>query len=263
MKNNKCAIIIPSCDAYSDVWEPFFIMFFRYWPDCPFPIYLVTDSTKYPDSRVNTFTLGKDYGWGRNMRIVLEKLNFPYFIYMLEDIPFRKKVDSDRILKLLSIIEKENAAYLRLYPSPGPDKRYKNYKEVGEINKNANYRTSLLPAIWETKTFLDLLIEGENAWQMELEGTKRSREIKKPFLSVKRSPILNRNNNPAIDCLCTAVKKGKWLYNAVKFLEKNGVKIDKNKREVETLGTYILRKSERLPFFIGKGIGYLRRNLTK
>jgi len=36
----NCSILIPSCDKYSDLWRPFFTLFWRHWPDCPFPVYL-------------------------------------------------------------------------------------------------------------------------------------------------------------------------------------------------------------------------------
>ena len=39
---NKFAILIVSCDKYSDLWDPFFKLFFKFWPDCPFNIYLLS-----------------------------------------------------------------------------------------------------------------------------------------------------------------------------------------------------------------------------
>ena len=132
----KCALIIPSCDHYSDVWEPFFVQFFKYWPDCPFPVYLISNFRKYPDPRVNALLTGKDPGWGGSMRLALEIITTPYFIYMLEDIPLKEKTDTARILKLLSIVIDEQAAYLRLYPEPGPDLPYKNYAGIGLIKKD-------------------------------------------------------------------------------------------------------------------------------
>jgi hypothetical protein len=45
-KNNSSdnlAVIVVSCDLYSDVWKPFFTLFFKYWNDCPFPVYLTSN----------------------------------------------------------------------------------------------------------------------------------------------------------------------------------------------------------------------------
>src|SRR4051812_43328145 len=118
MDSNNCAIVVPSCDAYEDAWLPFFSFFFKYWPDCPFPVYLITDSKIYPDNRVKTLALGKDYGWADNMKISLDKIPEEYFIYFLEDVFITKKVDTSRILRFLELAKKENVSCLRLFPEP-------------------------------------------------------------------------------------------------------------------------------------------------
>lgn len=36
------AVLIVSCDKYSDLWDPFLRAFDRYWPDCPFTVSLLS-----------------------------------------------------------------------------------------------------------------------------------------------------------------------------------------------------------------------------
>ncbi|MCK4554484.1 hypothetical protein KAU19_06040 [Candidatus Parcubacteria bacterium] len=260
--NNKCAVIVSSCDSYQDSWAPFFTLFFRYWPDCPFPVYLISNNLAYNDDKVKTIAVGEDKGWATNMRFALDKIKPLYFIYLLEDVPFKKTVNTERILNLFSIMKREKAAYLRLYPVPGPDLPYKDNPEVGLISKEAPYRTSLMAAFWDTDIFRSLLVDDENAWEMELKGTERSRLIDAPFLSVKLSQVLKINNNPAIDYFATAIKKGKWQYDAVQFLESQGIKIDKTKRKIEPLNKFLLRKICRLPI-IGRIINKILRIINK
>lgn len=69
--DSSCAVIIASCKAYSDSWGPFFTQFFKYWPDCPFPIYLITEGGEQPDPRVSMLILQKDNGWSDNVRYAL------------------------------------------------------------------------------------------------------------------------------------------------------------------------------------------------
>ena len=85
MKDKTTALLISSCDAYEDLWEPFFTFLFRYWPDCPYPIYLITNHLSYPDSRVQTILSGDDKGWATNMRYALEKINSSHIIYLQDD----------------------------------------------------------------------------------------------------------------------------------------------------------------------------------
>ena len=246
----KCNVVISSCDAYQDCWEAFFTMFFRYWPDCPFSVYLISNHSVYPDSRVKPILLGEDAGWADNMRQALKQIDAPYFIYFLEDVFLRKKVDTKRILDLLVLAEKEQAACLRLYPAPGPNAHYKDFKEVGEIKKGAPYRISLMTAIWNKKIFIDLLAPGENAWQMELKGSARSNEIDAPFLSVPSA-------NKAMEQYATAIKKGMWFYDAIALCEREGIKINL-RRPVEPFNRYVLRRVKRLPF-LGKPVSFILR----
>lgn len=230
---NDCSIIVSSYDAYSDVWEPFFCLFFRYWPDCPFPIYLISETKKYPDSRVKTINIGEDKKWATNTKKALGQINTRYILNLLEDFLFTKKVDTERIINLLNILKKNNAGCLKLDPTPLPDKKYKNYTEVGEISKDVNYSVSLLAGFWNKKIFEKLIKDGESAWQMEIVGSKRAINIQEPFLSTYDKPILY--------FYPTAIKRGSWFYDAAKFCKREGVGIDKNKRRVETFDQYCIR----------------------
>jgi hypothetical protein len=236
----QCPIIVSSCDNYEDCWQAFFTFFFRYWPDCPCEIYLLSNTKIYPDDRVKTITIGADHGWADNMKYILQQVNKPYFMYFLEDVFLLKKVDTERVVNYFKIMVEEKAAYLRLYPLPGPDSAFKGYTEIGLIAKEAPYRISLMTAIWDTKVFLDLLVPGENAWQMELDGTERSRKIEAPFLCVKQKFA-------PIDYFCTAIKRGRWFYDAVKLCQAAGINLDLNKRPVESYRNYAIRTLSKKP----------------
>jgi len=250
MNSLDCAIVIPSCDAYEDAWLPFFTFFFKYWPDCPFPVYLVTDHKAYTDSRVKTITLGEDFGWANNMKIVLDKIPEKYFLYFLEDVFITKTVDTKRILRLLDLVKTDNVSCLRLFPDPGADTQYKDGKEIGIIAKDAPYRVSTMTAIWDKHAFVRLLKPGENAWQMELDGTKRSENMNELFLSLWYG-------DKAINYFATAIKRGHWLYDAVKLCEKEGIKVVTH-RPIESIWGYASRKLTKLPI-VGRFFRVLRQ----
>lgn len=227
------AMLISSCDTYSDLWKPYFTFFFRYWQDCPFPIYLVANDLQYEDERVITIRLGSDHGWACNTRKALEQVQFPYVLYTHEDFFLNRRVHSTRILQLIGYMESRGAGYLRLYPSPGPDEICADNPEVGEIKKGSEYRTSLQAAIWNREVMLSLLVDGENAWQMERDGSLRSNGLDVPFLSVRRDAVTGKIKDPPLSYFCTAVYKGLWMRKAVEFCANEGVPIDLTRREVE------------------------------
>jgi len=248
---HNCAIVVPSCDGYEDSWLPFFSFFFKYWPDCPFPVYLITGEKIYSDPRVQTIALGVDNGWANNMKVSLETIPEKYFLYFLEDVFLTKTVDTKRILSLLEVLKNNNVSCLRLYPSPGPDGPFLFNKELGIIGKQAPYRVSTMTAIWDKEAFIRLLKPGENAWQMELDGTRRSWLSDELFLSVWKE-------SPAIEYLATAIKKGHWQYDAVRFCRQEGVPIDLTHRGVETWWLYFNRRLERMPI-----LGWLLKMLRR
>jgi hypothetical protein len=227
MGNNQVAILIPSCDKYEDVWRPFFILFFKYWPDCQYPIYLISNNLKYNDSRVTNITLGDDQGWANNLLKALPIIPERHLIYIQEDYLFKAKVDSDFLKELLAVMTKEELAYLRIFPCPGPDEPYKDYVYLGKIKPGSDYRASLQAAIWDKEVLLGLIKPGENPWQMEILGSQRSVDITRDFLSLRRDSRL------PISYLCTGVVKGRWTKEAIKFLQTNNINIDFQRRQAE------------------------------
>ena len=223
----KAAILISSCDKYYDLWEPFFSLFFKYWPDCPYQVYLSTNHKIYDNPRVNIIRMGEDADWTTGFRFSLDQIPYKYVIVMMEDFLPIQSVDTHRIEKLISFMENKGAGCLRLYPCPGPDLPCSDNQDVGEISKGSAYRLSLQAAVWDKKILLELLRDGESAWELEIKGTERTNELEAPFLSV-------RENSP-IPYYCTAVVKGKWVKGAVQLCKKEGIEVDLRARPEQTM----------------------------
>jgi|WetSurMetagenome_2_1015567.scaffolds.fasta_scaffold13489_3 hypothetical protein len=233
--NIDCAIIVSSCDGYCDAWEPFFTLFFRYWPDCPYPIYLISNKKKYQDKKVETVAVDPDQGWSGNLLIALSRISARYIIYFQEDYFLRAKVDNKKIAEALALAEETDAAYLRLFPCPGPDMSYQNHPDIGLISQNAEYRNSTQTAIWNRQTLSSLLRKGESGWDFETGGGReRSRLVNKPFFTYRQ---------PVIDYFCTAIVKGKYVYNLSAFARQEGIKLDRRARKMENFFQYLIRLS--------------------
>lgn len=238
---NKTAVLISSCDSYQDLWEPFFKLFFKYWPDCPYPVYLSTNHGNFDDPRVKIIAVGDDTDWSSGFRSVMERIPHPYVIVIMEDFLFMKPVDTDKIKRLITYMDEKKAGYLRLVPSSGQDLPCPDNEEVGAISKGSDYRLSLQTSIWDKNTLLNLLRDGESAWELEINGTKRTNELYVPFLCVK--------NDPPIQYFCTAVTKGKWVKGAVDLCRKEGIEVNLI-RPIQTPFDLIIR-SETVSNLIG------------
>lgn len=226
MNSTNCSIVISSFDGYSDAWRPFFELFWRYWPDCPYPIYLIANNLAWPDERVRTIKIPNDQGWGGNFIQAIKEIKADYIIYLQEDYFLKSKVNSGYIESILKFTADEGAVCMRLFPCPGPDLPYKGNSEIGAISKDAPYRISLQAAIWESNSFLELIRPEWSGWDMEIRGTIESSKKNQLFLGMKREAPL------ALDYFCTAILKGKWLPGAIELCEKEGVEIDLSRRPV-------------------------------
>jgi hypothetical protein len=224
------SVLVVSCDKYRDLWVPFFTLFFRYWPDCPYQIYLCSNETSYEDKRVKTILAGPDRSWSSNLKRCLEELPTEYFIIFQEDFLFTKRVNTGRIDTFVQFLKEQEAACLRLMPFPPPETLIDDNLQIGEISRGAPYRVSLQTAIWNKSVLYELLKEGESPWDLENMGSFRSNSIDRSFLSITKK---NRSIWP-LDYFGTAIVQGKWVRQAITICTKEGIPVNRTKRAVES-----------------------------
>ena len=212
------AFLVVSCDRYADLWLPYFHCLFKYWPDCPYPIYLGSNAASYSDPRVTTLPIGPDRDYSSNLMSMLDKIPNEWVITSLEDHFISKTVNTTRVQRIISAVQMENGGYLKLtgdYPvsyeaGPMPD--------IGPIPKGVRYRVSFTLAFWKKSVLRQLLRKGETAWDIERNGTPRSDEFVEPFFAIsadqREDPPLHRFHG---------VVRGKWVRDAPAFLHKEGL----------------------------------------
>jgi len=247
---NKFAILVVSCDKYSDLWNPFFKSFFKFWSDCPFNIYLLSNYKYANIPKVRSLSIGDDISWSDNLYKGINGLKEDYVFLFLEDLFLIDSVETNKISNIFTWILESNANYVRINPSATKaDKKFNDL--VGIISKGTLYRTSTVLSVWKKDTLLDLLKTGETAWDFEIYGSLRS-DIYDGFYATWGGyfSILN------------TVTKGKWQRSAIKKLNSIGIEIDLSKREVmtfeETIKYYFSRQRSKLLKFIPSKY---RRNL--
>ena len=154
--------------------------------------------------------------WSNAVRNLIGNAGFveERFILMLEDYFILRKVDELGIRQLgaymaqHSDIAKIDLTTDRLYA--GDMRDYVAYEQFDLIisDPNSAYNTSLLAAIWDKQSFLDILIDDETPWQFELEGSTRWKnyalDTYKKILGTRQFPIRHTVaiRNGAIDYEC-------------------------------------------------------------
>lgn len=213
------AILVPSCDKFSDVWPPFFTLLFKYWPNLQQNIYLLSNFKTYQDARVTPILAGQDISWSHNMNFALDKIQEDYVLVILEDFLLTNHVEVNLLNTLFSLMKQEEACYLRLMANPKPDIPHVDVKHVGFIKKGAAYRASLQMAIWKKSVLKQLLALSENPWEFEMQGSSRSNKLDDAFMSIEEG------FTQPIPYFPNAIVRGKWVKEALTFLKTQSLDI--------------------------------------
>ncbi|MGH7785719.1 MAG: hypothetical protein ACRERC_02575 [Candidatus Binatia bacterium] len=231
---DSIAVLVISCDAYRDLWRPFFELFWRHWPDCPYPVHLGSELHTHSDARVRRLDVGAQPDWSAACARMLARIEAPTTLVMLEDYLLYDRVDTASVEGLAAYLRTHDAACVRLFPCPGPDAPCADHPQVGVLRPGAPFRLSLQAALWNTRVLRGLLSPGEDPWQFETNGSARTADVPQPFFSVQRA-------HRPMRYFCTGVRRGLWLRDAVSLCRAQGVHVDLRARRREPLAAYVRR----------------------
>lgn len=208
-KFNNITILVTSCDKYAELWDPFFTLLFKSWPDLntvhkDIPIILISNKIAYQNPRVQNVQIPNEKSWSDNMLEALQQVKTKYVLYLQEDY-FITRLDSVRLHDLIQLLDKDSIANIQvsaITPNQITGKLYPSIEDVQYKGQFDEWRTSLQASIWTIEDLKFLLRPGENAWAFESPGNIRSQGMRKHFLlTSSNEPItyLNMANRGYID----------------------------------------------------------------
>ncbi len=213
---NDPAVVVVSCDAYADLWPAFFTAFWRFWPSCRYPVYLVANHRQYEDARVTTIRLGADASWSTNVLNALQRVPASRVLMMLEDLIIRQPVSAERLARVLEWAAASGADYVKL-------RRQEPWLEpvnglVGRISPHSPYRVSTVCSLWRKAALKAALRAGESAWEFEIQGSARMRS-EDGFYCVRRECL------PVMNC----VIRGRWSRSALRRAGQMNLPLDRGR----------------------------------
>lgn len=223
---NDLTIFVNTSDNFDDCWGPFFRLFNLYWPDCPFPIVLNTETKDYQykslDITCSKVSAGDAtrIGWSECLLRALDKIQTPYILYLQEDYFLESPVKEDRILDLLNELRAGVAGAIRFSGSNGIGPFHPTKSSlILEVDKSAKWRLSLQAGLWKKSVLASLVRKHETPWQLESYGSIRTRWLKDKICCV------NSVNNTSFDneifpYTPTGVVAGRWVREVVEPLFK-------------------------------------------
>jgi hypothetical protein len=210
------AILVVSCDDYSDLWGPFFHIFRKNWPDCPYSIFLGANHKGFEAPFVKTIRVGDDRNWGENLLLMLEQLNSRRVLMFLDDFFLTLPVNTEEVEGMVSTAEENGLGCLRLRPSPPPSRRLFQFENIGLLRKGDDYRVSTQVAIWDVQVLSELARPAFSPWDFEIYGTILSERLDREFWGVYE-PVIHYQH---------AVERGRWMSLGLDICQRWGVQPD-------------------------------------
>lgn len=233
----NCTILINSSDKYCDTWMPFFKLFKKNWPDCPYPIILNTESMSYCDQKLevkclNIYRPNEKSDYGERLLRHLSEIKTEYVIMLLDDFFLRSQVRTEKLEFLIDEMDKHpdiaTFSFEAINDSDNIDDGV--YGDYVLRNQCCEWKFNLQGALWRKDVLVSLIKPHENPWDLERMGTIRAFDCADKFYALKKqeqSPIDYGKKSG----LTWGIVRGKWVESSVVDLfRENGIEVDFQER---------------------------------
>ena len=234
MSREACTIVVNSCDAYEDVWAPFFAALKDKWPTCPYKIVLNTESKSFSAGGLNiaSFSFAKNWSrdlWGKRLRLTLDAIDSEFVIMLFDDFILEDRVDHVEVLRCIERMNADDRIavfyFINIAGDNDQDQRFSDYEL---LPTRKDYRLNSAPSIWRRKKLLEFTGELDTPWAWEFFGSARTYRTTDLFYCVKPSfeKIFVYNYK-----LGGAIHRGKWVKSVIQpAVERYELILDLSKR---------------------------------
>lgn len=216
------ALVVSSSDNTEDILRQVSPSIKRFWPDCPFPIYVGKNSARFVPRGFRPLYAAPS-NWQTELRSQLSQLDTSHVLLLLDDFLLRKKVATAQILKVAEQAVRNKYAYVRLRALqramlPALLARGRGALSAAlleRISPSVPYYSGLQPALWQRQYLLSCLGAASDIWSFE-----HLVHDDTPHYAVK-STLLP----------CThVVERGRWSPDASALFTRAGLRFDPGSR---------------------------------
>lgn len=234
------SLLVLSCDNYSDLWLDFFSLRDKYWANCPYKWYLVTESKDFNYERVEVIKCGKDLNWSGRLRKAINSVSSPYLGVFLEDFFITDCINNRVVEELLRTMEGNDVSLINMsdvFHTILDNKTLKYYApHLLHIPNNLLYGISTASSIWDRQYLLDKLGEGDySAWQFEIDRYNEAKS-EKGFGGL----LLCDDRMPFHVSEIPVVTQGMYTPAAIRFFRKKGITVNSGHRKVMSEWEYFI-----------------------
>lgn len=231
------AVVVCSYDQYCPLWEPFVHGMNKYWIDCPWKMYFITNFLEAPRG-YTTIKTGKEISWGVKVKKALKEVNENIILWMMDDFWNPGKVKTNILVEFYDLMVKhQNIDHIRLMcpstsdgvvvPEKELSKVYENDGRLWHFRLDAEYRASVSLGFWRKEALLQYIEDDMNPWMFEQKASVISTKTPNLYLCAIDPtifPLCHNTNHYGIKN--EIMTKGRWMSGAYEYAKKENLKID-------------------------------------
>ena len=216
MLNTECSILILSCDKNIGLLNIFFDKIKENWNTCKYKMYLGLENKNF--NYKNVEVLNSKYSqYSDRLLDYLSKIDSAFVLVMLDDFIIEKEVNNKIVDSYFEYIynDKTIATITWTWIDGKIECKYNDY--LDKKCYDAKFLVNLQIGFWRKDILENILVFGENAWQVELFGSIRARKY-------RNLKFLHLNKNIAMPIVYNRgwlVVKGVWNGNELIRLNLN------------------------------------------
>lgn len=229
----SCAVVISSCDSYSDLWPYFFHFFFQHWPQAPQPVYLIANELRYDDPRVKTILVGPDQQWGSNTHTAISQIKEDLVLLLLDDFFFDAPFPEETFKTTLRQFRAAQGRLLelRLHGRQGDMIEETWFRRSDPQNLCSGINSNL----WSRDLLLEVAQSGLNIWQCESSVRQFLREGEQRFFFLD-------SDAPKQISFVEGVRGRFWKPEGAAYLKSHGLVPDFKRRPCPPQGQGFIHK---------------------
>jgi hypothetical protein len=190
------SLLVHTCDDYLRFWPGMLFSLDFNWDFTKIPVYWASEEISIhdynftcrelpykPNNKIQQILTGKTDKNGFSTRMInsLKQIDSKWVIYMQEDMWLLSKIDNETISKLLLFGDITNADSIKIHTKLG---YYDNYRlentnhiiegiKLQKYLSGDNFLHSHNATIWNREYLIKNILENEDPWVNEVEGSKR------------------------------------------------------------------------------------------
>lgn len=237
MKNYS--IFVNTCDSFEDCWDPFFILFKKFWSDYDGTIYLNTEYKDYSFKGLNIVPLKvcerhnvpetTRATWSQCLKWAWEAIDTPLVLYMQEDYFLKRPVMNEEVNRHADYMMQHDNVHRVFLLSSDSEGRPSAKHPYYVADRTKQYYVHTQASLWRREGFITLIDESESGWGFEDFATRRAR-----FMPYNYYNVTNRMESPIMEYVLTGIVKGRWYPECVDLFKSNDINIDFSKRGFTT-----------------------------